>query len=87
MSYGVEFLPSVAEELASLPREIQRRIARRIDSLAENPRPQGARMLQGGEKLLRARVGDYGVIYRIEAGRRVILMVKIEHRADVYRRR
>jgi mRNA interferase RelE/StbE len=87
VAYRVELLPSAAKELASLPREVQRRLARRIDLLAENPRPQGSKMLHGPDKLVRSRVGDYRILYRIEATRRVVSIVKIGHRASVYRRR
>ena len=86
MAYVVEFLPSAARSLASLPKDVQNRLARRIDALGENPRPPGVKVLQGGEGFLRLRVGDYRVIYRIEERRVVVLIVKIGHRREVYRR-
>ena len=87
MAYTVEFLPSAARALAALPKDVQKRIARRIDALAENPRPPGVKVLQGGEGFLRLRISDYRVIYRIEESRLVVLVVKIGHRREVYRRR
>lgn len=86
MAFKIEVLPSAADELASLPREIQRRLARKIDALADRPQPQGVRMSRGKEQLLRLRVGDYRVIYRLSSERRTIVIVKIGHRGDVYRR-
>jgi mRNA-degrading endonuclease RelE of RelBE toxin-antitoxin system len=38
------------------------------------------------EGLYSARRGDHRIIYRIDDGRRVILIEAIAHRADVYRR-
>lgn len=87
MAYTVEFLPTAVRALAALPKAIQKRIARRIDALAHNPRPPGVKVLHGGEGLLRLRVGDYRIIYRIEERRLVILVVKIGHRREVYRQR
>ena len=75
MSYAVEFLPSAGRELAALPKDAQRRLANRIDDLREDPRPPGAKQLQGGDRLYRLRVGDYRVIYSIESRRLVILVV------------
>ena len=37
--------------------------------------------------MYRLRVGEYRVIYSIEGRRLVILVVRIGHRRDVYRRR
>ncbi|MBI4492687.1 MAG: type II toxin-antitoxin system RelE/ParE family toxin [Chloroflexi bacterium] len=86
MAYSVVFLLSAARELASLPKDAQRRIARRLDSLAENPRPPGAQALQGSERMLRLRVGDYRVLYQVEDAVREVLVAKVGHRREVYRR-
>ena len=86
MSYTVEFLPSAQRELTALPKDVQRRIASRIDALREDPRPSGARQLQGEDHLYRLRVGDYRVIYSIEGRRLVVVVVKIGHRREVYRK-
>jgi mRNA interferase RelE/StbE len=86
VSYTVEFLPSAQRELAALPKDVQRRIANRIDALREDPRPPGVKQLQGVERLYRLRVGDYRVIYSIEGRRLVIVVVKVGHRRDVYRK-
>jgi phage-related protein len=59
--YQIEFLRSAAKELAALPKAIQQRIARVIDSLGDDPRQPGTKALQGDGKYLRIRVGDYRV--------------------------
>ena len=87
MAYVVEFLPSAARSLASLPKDVQNRLARRIDALGETPRPPGVTVLQGGEGFLRLRVGDYRVIYQIKTDRLIVVIVRVGHRKDVYRRR
>lgn len=82
--YAVEFLPSAAGALAELDRVVQRRIARRIDRLAVDPRRDAVK-LRGADDVWRVRVGDDRVLYMIESERLVILVIKIGHRRDVYR--
>ena len=83
--FAVEFLPSAARELAALDRAMQRRVARRIERLAQEPRGGGAIKLRGADDVWRARIGDYRLLYRIEDERLVILVIRIGHRGDVYR--
>lgn len=87
MPYTVEFLRTAAEELAALPKAAQRRVAAKIDTLRENPRQPGVRRLVGAEALYRLRVGDYRVIYSIDGKKLVVLVIRVGHRRDVYRRR
>ena len=82
--YAVEFLPSAARELSKLEPAVRRRLARRIDRLAEDPRA-GAVKLRGAEDTWRARVGDYRILYRVHDDRLLILVIRIGHRRDVYR--
>ena len=81
--YAVEFLPSAARALARLDRTVQRRIGRRIDSLANDPRA-GAVKLRGADDVWRVRVGDYRVLYVIEDERLVVVVVRIAHRREAY---
>lgn len=82
--YRAEFLPSAARTLEKLDRTVQRRIARRIDRLAVDPRAD-AMKLRGANDIWRARVGDYRVLYSIEDERLVVLVIKVGHRREVYR--
>jgi mRNA interferase RelE/StbE len=86
LAYSVEILPSAAADLAALPLPIRRRLSRRIDALARNPRPPGAKLLHGGERLYRIRAGDYRILYRVEDRRLIVLVVKLGHRREIYRR-
>ena len=82
--YAVELLPSAARDFAGLQPSVQRRVARRIDRLAADPRT-GSIKLRGAEDIWRARVGDYRILYAIEGDRLMVLIIKIGHRRDVYR--
>ncbi|AFY60372.1 type II toxin-antitoxin system RelE/ParE family toxin [Synechococcus sp. PCC 6312] len=83
-NYRIEFLKTAKKELAKLPKEIQQRIANRIEALIVDPYPVHTKKLKNGNGLLRIRVGDYRIIYRVEAEKLIILVIKIGHRRDIY---
>ena len=86
MNYSIEFRPAVLKRLERLPRKDLRRIKKRIDDLAENlPNPATTKM-KGNNSFHKIRTGDYRIIYEIHEERLVILVVKIGHRKDVYKR-
>ena len=82
--YAVEFLPSAARALSKLDRTVQRRIGRRIDRLAGDPRADAVK-LRGAGEVWRARVGDYRILYVLEDQRLVVVVVRIAHRREAYR--
>ena len=84
-SYELVFRRSVAKDLRRFPREDVRRILQRIRALASNPRPPGCEKLSGLERY-RVRQGVYRIVYEIEDDRLIVLVVKVGHRRDVYRR-
>ena len=86
MAYSVAFLPSAAADLAALPRPIRRRLSLRIDALGRDPRPPGATLLRGSDRLYRIRAGDYRILYRVDDRRLIVLVVKLGHRREIYRR-
>ena len=86
MQYSVEFRPAVLKSLKRLPKKDLRRIKKRIDEVAKNlPDPVTTKM-KGNNSFHKIRSGDYRVIYEIHDNRLVILVVKIGHRKDVYKR-
>ena len=85
MAYAVEFSPSAEREFRKLARQIQRNLRPRIDALANQPRPTGAKKLKGRDDLWRIRVGDYRIVYEIQDRILVVLAVRVAHRREVYR--
>jgi len=85
--YAIEFTSSAEKELDALPRKGQARVLRAIIALADDPRPQGCRKLTGRDDAYRIRVGVYRVVYVIEDDKLVVLVVRVGHRKEVYRRK
>ena len=87
MKYRIEVKRSAAKALKKIPKPHRRRIAEKIDSLAEDlPNPETTKM-KGENPFHRIRVGDYRIIYEIQDEVLVILIVKVGHRKDIYRNR
>lgn len=83
--YSLEISRSAEKQLANVPRDAQRRLARAMNALADEPHPSGSRKLSGHDDVFRIRVGVYRVIYSVSDGMLVIIILKIGHRKDVYR--
>lgn len=83
--YSIEFSSSALRDLKKLPKSEAERIHEKILGLAENPRPPGCVKLAGSGELYRIRVGNYRVIYSINDGILVVIILRIAHRREVYR--
>ena len=79
-------LPSARRELLALRRSIQNHVRDAIRSLADDPFPGDSIAMRGkGAGLHRLRVGSHRVVYRIQAQRVSVLIIRIGHRGEVYR--
>ena len=83
-SYNIVFRQSVAKDLRSIPKQDVLRILRRIEGLADEPRPVGVEKLSGDEKY-RIRQGNYRILYTIDDDVITVTIVKVGHRRHVYR--
>ncbi len=52
--------------------------------LEQDPRPRGVEKVRGTE-LWRIREGDYRLVYHIDDERKIVTVVRIGHRRDIYR--
>ncbi len=83
-SYSLQIKRSAVKEVEALPLKDRRRIVRKIQALARNPRPEGCEKLSGQDKY-RLRQGDYRILYSVDDAAEAAVIVKIGHRRDVYR--
>ena len=65
--------------------QLRDRIAAAVDELARDPRPPGAAKLAGRDDY-RIRVGDFRIVYAVDDDARQVLVARIAHRREVYRR-
>ncbi|GHC65375.1 type II toxin-antitoxin system RelE family toxin [Roseibacillus persicicus] len=86
-SYQIKWRQSTRRDLRKISKEALPRIVAAIESLGEEPRPNGSMKLAGSDLAYRIRVGDYRIIYEIFEETVLIEIVRVGHRKDVYRRR
>lgn len=79
---------SAQRDLAKLREKVATAVVEFIyGGLAANPRRVGHELTLQLAGLHSARRGDFRVLYRIEEDQEEVVIVRIDHRSDVYRRR
>jgi len=87
MPYRIAFTPQADQELEALPAHVRKRVARWIDLLADDPRREGTKKLHGQGELRRVHASkDYVIVYVVRQRHVLVLIVRVAHRKDVYRR-
>jgi mRNA interferase RelE/StbE len=86
MAYNVAFTKQAAKTLQRIPGDIAKTIRLRIDQIAEDPFASHliVTKLQSRDGY-RLRLGDWRIIYDIQKGKVLILVLKIGLRGEVYR--
>ncbi|NKE69531.1 type II toxin-antitoxin system RelE family toxin [Candidatus Manganitrophus noduliformans] len=84
MTYTITILRRALKELSDLPQNSYTRVRDEIRKLAENPRPNGSKKL-ASRSGWRIRVGSYRVVYEINDASRLITIMHVGHRRDIYR--
>ena len=84
MQYRVIIRHQAEKELKRLGHEEQRRVAKKLLLLENEPFPTGAITLQG-KRGYRIRIGDYRVLYEVDEPSKTLIITAIGHRRDVYR--
>jgi mRNA interferase RelE/StbE len=87
MTYRGTLAPSAARELRKFDPQARRRIQATIELLAAEPRPPAATRLVDGAGEWRVRTGDYRIVYEINDGELVVLVLRIGHRRGIYQPR
>ncbi|MCG3129575.1 MAG: hypothetical protein FLDDKLPJ_00309 [Phycisphaerae bacterium] len=83
-TYVVRIKRSAEREMDHLPRQAFERVRQALIGLEEDPRPRGSKKLRGVEDY-RLRVGSYRVLYSINDRTRMVEVIAVGHRKDVYR--
>ena len=84
-AYSVRWTATAQRDVRRLPEKIATAVVEFVyGSLADNPERVGRALRLELAGLHAARRGDYRIVYRIDAEARVVLVVHVDHRADVY---
>ena len=85
VSYSVRIKGSAARELAGIPQPSRGRLVHAIDSLRDQP--LAGTPLKGALRgLRRLRVAEYRIVYELLDSELVVLVVRVAHRREAYRR-
>ena len=86
--WSLRVAASAERQLARLPERIAAAVVEfLLGPLCENPRQVGHPLQRELAGLWSARRGAYRVIYEIDEDERVVDVLRIEHRSDIYRPR
>lgn len=85
MTYRIELRPAAIRALTRIDHQDRDRIRGAITLLGQDPRPPGARALQGRPGL-RVRVGNYRIIYTIQDDVLLVVIVSLGRGSEVYER-
>ena len=84
--YTITYKKSVKKDLLVLDAQHRPHVVKRILALATDPFSVGSVKLRGAENLYRVRSGDYRIIYSVSSKEVTILIIKVGHRKEIYRR-
>jgi mRNA interferase RelE/StbE len=79
----LRFKRSIAKDLRGISKKDIRRILKRIEILAEVPRPGGCGKLTDQERY-RIRQGQYRILYEIQDDVLPVVVVKVAKRSEAY---
>jgi mRNA interferase RelE/StbE len=85
VAYTIQLKPLALRQLEKLPREVQKRLASKIEALRDDPFPPGCQKMSGIPDTWRIRAGDYRVTYQVHRTVLLVLVLTVGHRKGVYR--
>ncbi|MBE7412671.1 MAG: type II toxin-antitoxin system RelE/ParE family toxin [Leptospiraceae bacterium] len=84
MNYSISIVPRAEKTLSKINSPTYEKIKKEIGKLEKTPKPVGVKKLKGREGY-RIRIGNYRIIYSIDDIKKMILILGVDHRKDIYR--
>jgi len=84
MKWKVKIHRKAYQELERIHPKYKNQILKKIHALAENPYV-GEKLHGEWQGFRKIRVGDYRIVYTVEEEVKILFIVKIGHRKDVYK--
>ena len=81
--YKIVIERSAEKFIVKLPRPEKERVLR---SIAKLPNEGDIKKLKGHADLLRLRVGDYRIIYTVDHGELIVMVIDADNRGQIYNR-
>ena len=82
--YKIALRRQAQRALEKLPKSDFQAIIKAVQDLAQIPKPRGMEKVKS-TGLWRIRQGDYRIIYAIDDNERLITVVRVGHRREIYR--
>ncbi|MEX0877866.1 MAG: type II toxin-antitoxin system RelE/ParE family toxin [Candidatus Spechtbacterales bacterium] len=83
--FKVEISRSAQKEIRKIQPPHRKRVVSAILKLVKEPRPAECQKIRTFDNSYRIRVGDYRVVYIVHDDEKVLTIIKVGHRRDVYR--
>jgi len=84
MSYEIIFTDTSRNQFKKLEKDIQERIIKALERIRIRPEAHIKKLV--GDPGYRLRVGEYRIILDIEKEKLIILVIKIGHRKNIYKK-
>ena len=84
MSYEIIFTDTSRKQFRKLEKDVQERIIKALERIRIRPEAHVKKLV--GDPGYRLRVGEYRVIIEIEKDELIILVIKIGHRKNIYKK-
>ena len=85
--WRVVVMAPARREFDRLPISVAAAVVETLDAIVENPRRRGKSLMLEHAGRYSARRGPYRIIYELDEDERLVRVIAIGHRRDVYRRR
>ena len=82
--YKIELRRKAQRSLNKLPKDDFNAVLESVRGLANTPRPKGVEKIKSAG-LWRIRQGDYRIVYNIDDSQRIVTILRIGHRKEIYR--
>lgn len=84
MNYSLTFTPGATQLFRKLPRNAQEQLDEKLLEVERDPYTAGEKLKGKYKRFYRTRSGDYRVVYDIQGGKLVVLVVVVGNRKEVY---
>jgi mRNA interferase RelE/StbE len=83
--YKIEFTEYAFKQARKLPKYTWLKLEAIIKKLGANPLPPSVKSIRGYKNVYRIRFSTYRIVYSLDEGKSIILIIAIGHRKSIYR--